>query len=79
MSRKLAKGKTPRHRISGEALAAGLRKTLEGKYGRILEAAKRKWEREFGAGKEPSDASVSVRVTREPRKRRALAGKRKTK
>ncbi len=72
MSRKLAKTKRPQPRVSKEELAAGLKKTLEGKYGRILEAAKRKWEREFGAKKEPSDASVSVRVTDKPAKTRRL-------
>ena len=77
MGRKLAKTKIPRHRISEEELAAGLRKTLEGKYGKVLEAAKRKWEREFGAKKVPSDASVTVRVSDAPPKRRGLPRKRK--
>ena len=67
MGRKLVKGNTPR--ISREQLAGGLGKTLEGKYRRILDAAKRKWEREFGGKKEPSDASVKVRVSEPPRKR----------
>jgi len=77
MSRKLAKGKTPQHHIGREELAAGLRKTLEGKYGKVLEATRRKWEREFGAIKDPSDAIVDVRVSGAPRKRRAIPGKRK--
>lgn len=77
MSRKLPKSKTPQHRISEEELAAGLLKTLDGKYGKILETAKRKWEREFGATKEPSAASVDVNVSVTDQKRRAVAGKRK--
>jgi len=72
MGRKLAKTKIPQHRISKEELAAGLRKTLEGKYGKVLEAAKRKWEREFGAKEEPSDASVNVRISGAPQKHRPL-------
>jgi hypothetical protein len=72
MARKPAKTKTPRHRISDEKLAAGLKKTLEGKYGKVLEAAKRKWEREFGAKKDPSDAKVKVRISPPREKRRRL-------
>jgi len=74
MDRKRAKTKRRQHRISNEELAAGLRKTLEGKYGKVLEAAKRKWEREFGPKKEPSDASVNVRVSGAPLKDRPLPG-----
>ncbi|HEX8678352.1 MAG TPA: hypothetical protein VF683_00205 [Chthoniobacterales bacterium] len=64
MAGKPSKRKRPRHCIGEEKLAAGLEKTLEGKYGKVLEAAKRKWEREFGAKKDPSDATVRVRVSR---------------
>ena len=79
MSRKLTKTKRPQPRVPKEELAAGLKKTLEGKYARVLEAAKRKWEREFGARKEPSDASVSLRVTDAPKKARRLGGRPKRK
>lgn len=63
MGRKQPKTNKPQHRVGDEKLAAGLHKSLEGKYGKILEAAKRKWEREFGPAKELSDPRVNVRVT----------------
>jgi hypothetical protein len=40
----------------------GLRQALDMKYARLLETAKQQWERNF-AGKDPSDACVSVCVT----------------
>ncbi len=75
MNRKPAKRKKPQHLLCEEELAAGLRKTLAGKYGKILEAARRKWEQEFGAIKEPGDASVAVHTSDAPGKRRAPRGR----
>ena len=43
-------------------LIDGLRQALDMNYARLLETAKQQWERNF-AGKDPSDACVSVRVT----------------
>jgi hypothetical protein len=43
-------------------LIDGLRQALDMNYSRLLETAKQQWERNF-AGKDPSDACVSVRVT----------------
>jgi hypothetical protein len=40
----------------------GLRHALDLGYARLREAAKNEWERNF-AGKDPSDACVSVRIT----------------
>jgi hypothetical protein len=64
MSRKLAKPKTAR--VTQKELASGLDNTLECKYRKVLDAAKRKWAREFGGKKDPSDASVSVRISDAP-------------
>jgi hypothetical protein len=44
-------------------LIEGLRKALETNYSRIRNAARREWERRC-ATRDPSDACVSVRVTR---------------
>jgi hypothetical protein len=49
----------------------GLRRALDLGYGRLREAAKNEWERNF-AGKDPSDACVSVRVTTDGSKPRSL-------
>jgi hypothetical protein len=43
-------------------LIDGLRKALDLDYSRLRETAKTEWERNF-AGKDPSDACVSVRVS----------------
>jgi hypothetical protein len=43
-------------------LIDGLRQALDMNYSRLLETAKRQWENNF-AGKDPSDACVSVRVS----------------
>ena len=43
-------------------LIDGLRQALDMNHSRLLETAKRQWENNF-AGKDPSDACVSVRVT----------------
>ncbi|MFL6529813.1 MAG: hypothetical protein ACJ8KX_05035 [Chthoniobacterales bacterium] len=40
----------------------GLRKALDGAYGRVVQTARREWERSFG-GFDPSDACVTVRIT----------------
>ena len=63
MGRKRSKPKKRPHRISDEKLIAGMQKDLDGKYGKILAAARRKWEREFGAKADPSDAAAKVRVS----------------
>jgi hypothetical protein len=47
---------------SNRELVEGLQKALEKNYGRILRAAGKEWERRF-AGKDPSDACVSVRIS----------------
>lgn len=75
MGRKVTRRKQAQHRVTDEQLAAGLEKTLEGKYGKILDAAKRKWEREFGGKKEKSDAGVRVRVSGPPKPRRPRGGR----
>lgn len=49
----------------------GLRHALDLGYARLREAARNEWERNF-AGKDPSDACVSVRVTTGDSKRRSL-------
>ncbi len=48
--------------IDSRRLIAGLRHALDMNYARVLDAARREWERNF-AGKDPSDACVSVRIT----------------
>ena len=59
-------------------LTAPLRKALDQKYGQVVDAARKHWERNFG-GKDPSDACVSVRIScntlaaPRPSFRRALA------
>jgi hypothetical protein len=62
MSPTLLHRKHSQHRTSDAELIAGLRKALDGKYGRILQAARREWERSF-ARQDPSDACVSVRIS----------------
>ena len=47
---------------SNRELVDGLQKALEKNYGRILRAAGKEWERRF-AGKDPSDACVSIRIS----------------
>ena len=54
-------------------LAAGLRKALNGNYGRILARAGRQWERSF-AQRDPSNACVSVRISGTTRPRSLLSG-----
>ena len=59
-------------------LTAPLRKALDHKYGQVVDAARKHWDRNFG-GKDPSDSCVSVRISRNtlpsprPSFRRALA------
>jgi hypothetical protein len=48
--------------IESRRLIAGLRHALDLNYARVLDAARREWERSF-AGTDPSDACVSVRIT----------------
>ena len=43
-------------------LIDGLRQALNLNYARLLETARQEWEHNF-AGKDPSDACVSVRIT----------------
>ena len=43
-------------------LIAGLRHALDMNHARLLAAAQRRWEQNF-AGKDPSDACVSVRIS----------------
>ncbi len=43
-------------------LTAPLRKALDQKYGQVIDAARKHWERNLG-GKDPSDACVRVRIS----------------
>jgi hypothetical protein len=61
------------HRTNDRELAAGLRKALDGTYGRIFRAAGREWDRSF-AGSDPSDQCVSVRISGSDRRRSLLSG-----
>jgi hypothetical protein len=47
---------------AAESELTGLRKALDGAYGRVLQTARREWGRNFG-GFDPSDACVSVRIS----------------
>lgn len=49
-------------RMSNRDAIDGLRRALDLGYARMREAAKKEWERNL-AGKDPSDACVSVRVS----------------
>ena len=49
-------------RITNQAMVEGLQKALEKNYARLLQAAGKEWDRRF-AGKDPSDACVSVRIS----------------
>jgi cell wall assembly regulator SMI1 len=57
--------------VDSRRLIAGLRHALDMNYARVLDAARREWERNF-AGKDPSDACVSVRITSGESKKSAL-------
>lgn len=48
--------------IDSRRLITGLRHALDVSYGRVLGAARERWERYF-EGNDPSDACVSVRIT----------------
>jgi hypothetical protein len=48
--------------INSHRLIAGLRHALDVNYERVLAAAQERWERNF-AGRDPSDACVSVRIS----------------
>jgi hypothetical protein len=48
--------------IDSHRLIAGLRHALDVNYARVLAAAATRWEQHF-AGKDPSDACVSVRIS----------------
>ena len=48
-------------RISNRHMIEALRRALEKNYSRILQAAGTEWERRF-AGKDPSDACVTIRI-----------------
>ena len=51
-----------RNFIDNRRLIAGLKHALDLNYARVLDSARQQWERNF-AGKDPSDACVSVRIT----------------
>jgi hypothetical protein len=51
-----------RQRQDNRRLIDALRRALDMNYARLRATAKQQWERNF-AGKDPSDACVSVRVT----------------
>ena len=48
--------------IDSRRLITGLRHALDMNYARVLAAASAQWERNF-AGKDPSDACVTVRIS----------------
>lgn len=48
--------------IDSRRLITGLKHALDMNYARVLDAARNEWERSF-AGKDPSDACVSVRIS----------------
>ena len=48
--------------IDSRRLITGLRHALDMNYARVLAAANTQWERNF-AGKDPSDACVTVRIS----------------
>jgi hypothetical protein len=48
--------------VDNQRLIDGLRQALNMTQARLLETARHDWERHF-AGKDPSDACVSVRIT----------------
>ncbi len=48
--------------IDSRRLISGLRQVLDMNYARVLAAASERWDRNF-AGKDPSDACVSVRIS----------------
>lgn len=50
------------HDADNRRLIDGLRQALDVNYVQLLETTNREWERDF-AGKDPSDACVSVRVS----------------
>ena len=58
-------------RIPNHDAIDALRQALDLGYARFREAAKNEWERNF-AGKDPSDACVSVRISTGDSTRRAL-------
>ena len=51
-------------RIADRELISDLQQTLQANYGRLLAAAEKEWESKF-AGKDPSDACATVRITAE--------------
>lgn len=57
--------------ISDDSLIPRMRQSLNINYPRLFEAAKKHWERSF-AGKDPSDACVSVRVSPSDSPKRSL-------
>ena len=48
--------------IDSRRLITGLRRALDVNYARVLATAQERWETHF-AGKDPSDACVSVRIS----------------
>lgn len=50
------------HHSDNRRLIDGLRQALDMNYARLLETAEQEWKRNF-AGKDPSEACVSVRVS----------------
>ncbi len=50
------------HHADSRRLINGLRQALDMNYARLLATAMKEWERDF-AGKDPSDACVSVRIS----------------
>lgn len=50
------------YQAAADGELAGLRKALDGAYGRVVQTARREWERNFG-GSDPSDACVTVRIS----------------
>ena len=62
MGTELEKNAAVHEEMSKLEMIEGLRHALDRNYRRVLQTARADWERLF-AGKDPSDACVSVRVT----------------
>ena len=56
----LCNGYEPKSELPAK-LAQAMLQAVEKKYGRLIRAARKEWERKF-AGSDPSDACVTVRI-----------------
>ena len=58
--------------IDSHRLISGLKHALDVNYAHVINEARSRWERNY-AGKDPSDACVSVRITPVDSRKRVLA------